>query len=509
MEGGICHDCQKKIPAKVLNHEHSRTWAMEADGSSSHRDFEIPAAQGEQDLLGKSLGHFEIVAPLGSGGMGQVFRALDKSLQRYVAVKVLTRGSHQAGGVEVDRLLQEAIAQARVNHPNIVSIYYVGKQSGDPFLAMELVPGQTVSDRMASGKLTFYEIVSIARQINEALRASYELDILHGDIKPSNILLQENGIAKLSDFGMARSASSSAQHALGGTPNYLAPELLEGQRASVQSDIYALGVTLYEMSFGRRPVTLSGNSVSEWAKSHQDSELTFPQPWPEGIPESWKNVLQKMLARDPSKRYSSYEELSAALLKVAPTQDLPARRLPRFIATGIDYTTVFATMMVVQLSTWFATIWLSSSLSLNGVDWLSFWDSNIPWYFEVLWILVKLGFAAIGFLPLVVYTLALGYWRQSLGRALMHIRVVNQYGLRPTRRTLIGRSFLRMAPLWVLATTLNLPLEQFSTSLPNALWISAVIFSIIEVGYMVMKGNGTSLHDRWFKTRVVLDVDQQ
>jgi hypothetical protein len=345
--------------------------------------------------------------------------------------------------------------------------------------------------------------------MTEALKFSHQLDIIHGDIKPSNIMLQSNGVAKLGDFGMARSASSNSLQALGGTPNYLAPELLEGYPASIQSDMYALGVTLYEMSFGHRPVTLSGTSVSEWAKSHRESELTFPRPWPEAIPENWKVILRRLLSRDPKNRYQTYDELSSALLKVAPAQNRPARTLPRFIAAGIDYTLVLIAVGIVQIITFFASDWFSKQLNLEGIGWMSSWDANIPWYVEVLRVLIALGLTSVCFLPIVVYTLAIGYWRQSLGRALMHIRVINQFGLRPTRRILMGRSVLRMAWLWMLISVLNLPLSFFSNYLDAILLIGVTLFTAIEIGYMMFVENGSSLHDRWFKTRVVIDENQQ
>ncbi|MEZ6095701.1 MAG: protein kinase [Pirellulaceae bacterium] len=507
--GGECSECKKLISAKVLSHELSRTWAVSDTGDVSHSDFDLPAQRGEVDLIGKSLGHFEIISTLGAGGMGQVYRALDKSLQRYVAVKVLSREPNRGSSLEVERLLQEAVAQARVNHPNIVSIYYVGRQDGDPFLAMELVPGKTISDRMQDGPMTFYEIVYVAWQIVQALKVSHELDIIHGDIKPSNILLQNNGVAKLSDFGMARSASSESKQTMGGTPNYLAPEMLEGHAASVQSDMYALGVTLYEMTFGRRPVTLSGNSVTEWARSHRENELTFPQPWPEEVPSNWRSVLQKLMARDPKNRFESYEVLLRELERLAPSQNTPAKLLPRMIAATLDYCSVGVAIVGIQILSFFLINWVSGALDLNGVGWLSFWDANVPWYSEVGWIVFMLLMAALSFVPIGVYTLVVGYTRQSLGRALMHLRVINRYGLRPSSRVMMGRSVLRMSWLWVATSAVNIPFLSSSTTLTSAAFIGVTAFIGMELVYMVVFGNGSSLHDRWYGTRVVIDVDQQ
>ena len=229
-------------------------------------------------MKGRTFGHFKIVDSLGQGGMGQVFRALDTSLKRYVAVKVLRSGlsastNARSSDFEIEQLMQEAIAQARVIHPNITTIYYVGKEDETPFLAMELIYGQSIAEKIAEGPMVYSEIHSISSQLAGVLRFSHELDIIHGDIKPSNIMVQSNGIAKLSDFGLARRASKKQSSPFGGTPNYLAPELLEGESSSIQSDMYALGVTLFEMTFGRLPVSVSGASMKEWIASHEQLSL--------------------------------------------------------------------------------------------------------------------------------------------------------------------------------------------------------------------------------------------
>ncbi len=305
--GGFCPNCDQTVSPKMLKHDLAMTMTInpgkmpagavassQADEKSFDRVLTGPLGETRQDtgpfsdedpklLIGKSYGHFELVEPLGRGGMGQVYRGLDKSLQRYVAVKVLRSGigssnMSSSSDREVDSLLQEAVAQARVTHPNIVTIYYVGKQEGDPFLAMELVNGNPLSKLISAGQLTFSHITPIALQVANALKFSYELDIIHGDIKPSNILVQANGMTKLSDFGMARRASDKSDGRLGGTPNYIAPELLTGAKPSIQSDMYALGVTLYEMTFGRLPVTLSGTTIASGSIRMKRPKSCFQLP---------------------------------------------------------------------------------------------------------------------------------------------------------------------------------------------------------------------------------------
>ena len=262
--------------------------------------------------------------------MGAVYQALDESLQRYVALKVI----HSAGGSAIDtkqiqRLLQEAIAQARVNHPNIVHIYYVGREGKTPFFAMELVPGATLADRLKDGPLPFATVVSIGEQVADALRHAADFDILHGDVKPSNILFADKGTVKLSDFGLARrlSAADLSPTSFAGTPAYLSPEAAEGRPTDIRSDMYSLGITLFEMTFGRLPYTPSGGKLVDFVQVHRTASIEFPSPWPDRLPYAWRGVLARLLAKSPADRYPNYEDLLADLRRLRPV-DLPRRARP-------------------------------------------------------------------------------------------------------------------------------------------------------------------------------------
>lgn len=515
--GGRCERCGKEVSRRHLSHELSFTVSL--PGSAS--DLAATTAVGEEAGLvapratgafaGKRLGHFELLHQLGQGGMGQVYRALDTSLQRYVAVKVLRQASERGTGSDgrglVEKLLHEAVAQARVNHPNVVSIYYVGRETGDPFLAMELVPGETVESRLRNGALGFSEVIAIALQITDALRVSYELDIIHGDIKPSNILMQRGGTAKLSDFGMAQRVSSSGTEAFGGTPNYLAPELLAGQRPSLQSDLYALGVTLYEMTFARLPVELSGSSIREWAESHERRLIEFPSPWPEHLPAGWKNILQRLLAKDPAERYASYEELLAALYRLSPVRALPAKPLPRLFAAAIDYVSVAIVFVAVTLLAWFLERWLFSWLEIGGPGVFSRLNRDLPWYLELAKFLANLAVGLSGFAAVGLYSLWVAFWRQSLGRALLHVRVYNKYGLPPTARLLLARESLRMLIFWALPLVLFVQVSQWwATPVTAVVMLGAGLFWLVDLGWMVFSREGKALHDRLMETSVVLDT---
>ncbi|HEX6984815.1 MAG TPA: serine/threonine-protein kinase, partial [Planctomycetaceae bacterium] len=289
----------------------------------------------------RRLGHFRVVGRLGRGGMGDVYRALDESLQRYVALKVLrpTANGPAAGSVGPARLLQEARAQARVNHPGVVHIYYVSPDPERPFLAMELVPGPTLADRLKAGPLPYAETVDVALQIARALRHAARYDVVHGDIKPGNILLAGDGGVKLSDFGLARRLSGRREGPAGpitGTPHYLPPEVVAGAEPDVRSDMYALGVMLFEMTFGRRPYTVETGNLRDHIQAHRSAPPEFPDPWPADLPEGWRDVLARLLEKNPDDRYQTHDELIADLERLRPV-DLPrAGRIGRGLAWLTD-----------------------------------------------------------------------------------------------------------------------------------------------------------------------------
>ncbi len=208
--GGSCSSCNRRYSETALQDSVAQTMSLAEINACSSADTKFQVHEQDQ-WIGRELEHYRIVEPLGQGGMGQVYRALDQSLQRYVAVKVIRTGKNSIEDTrQLRRLFQEATAQARVNHPNIAHIYYVGRDSDTPFLAMELVDGHTLAKEIESGPMSFGGIVYAAMQIADALRHAIEFDIVHGDIKPSNILITQKGSIKLADFGLARRMSEAA-----------------------------------------------------------------------------------------------------------------------------------------------------------------------------------------------------------------------------------------------------------------------------------------------------------
>ena len=212
------------------------------------------------------LGPYEILDLLGAGGMSEVYRARDTRLGREVAVKVIASAS-SLDASRVDRLMKEARAVSRLNHPRICTLHDVGQENGVPFLVMELLEGTTLAHELDKGHLSAVRAVAIAIEIAEALNAAHSRGVIHRDLKPSNVMLTASGV-KLMDFGLARLQDSETPRsitsrtlriaptedgAMLGTLPYMSPEQVQGKRADARSDLFALGVMLYEMLTGVRP----------------------------------------------------------------------------------------------------------------------------------------------------------------------------------------------------------------------------------------------------------------
>ncbi len=270
---GTCHECGRAVSLAAL--DASQTMSFLSTGEKTS-DFGVSLQNGH-DRSGEKLGHFRLVSLLGQGGMGVVYRALDESLQRFVAVKVMRcTAADGSSAARVTRLLDEAVAQARLNHPHVVTIYYVGRDSTDPFFAMELLPGPTLDKQLLDGPLPYSQVIRYARQVCSALAQATRLNLVHGDIKPSNLIIASDDTIKLGDFGLAYT-DQKASSGISGTLSYMAPELADGHAPSAQSDMYALGITLFELTFGRRPYALSGQSLTDQLRSHRSAEVEFPE----------------------------------------------------------------------------------------------------------------------------------------------------------------------------------------------------------------------------------------
>ena len=437
-------------------------------------------------LIGQRLGHFRIMSRIGLGGMGAVYRAMDESLQRYVALKVIDDPQADEDGRRVAKLLQEARAQARVNHPNVVHIYYVSRNEQSPFLAMELVHGVTLADRLREGPLPFSEIIEIALQTVTALQQAALFDIVHGDIKPGNILLSDGTTVKLSDFGLAQRLSQTSHNPerVAGTPNYLSPEACRGQPTDIRSDMYALGVMLFEMTFGRLPYTFVGEHANARIRAHCSGRVEFPERWPAHIPEVWRALLERLLAKEPCDRFWTYDLLLDELHELRPVARPRAGRLVRCIAWIVDITLVSACQRFII------------SLFAGGAVGAYLADRPI--------LAIVAGLSGFTVPAVVMYLQSL--WRMSPGKELLQIRIVDVHGLAPGAGRLAIRSVLSMLPIW------HFGLQAFCnaaglTLIGTIAGAVTLVTVAVDVLFGLFRRDRRSLHDLAAGTQVVLGED--
>jgi len=283
-------------------------------------------------LVGKTLDkRYEILECIGGGGMAEVYRAQDMLLDRPVAVKVL-RSQFTGDDQFVRRFRHEAQAAARVSHPHIVNIYDVGKDGDVYYIVMEYIQGETLKEYIQRNKkLPVEEAVSIALQICEALDHAHQNNLIHCDIKPHNILMGKGGRVKVTDFGIARAVTSATLTQTGtiiGSVHYISPEQAKGGLASVHSDIYSLGVVLYEMLTGDVP--FSGESPIAIALKHLQEEIVPPAQLNPDIPPMLEAVILKAVAKEPAKRYPAITSMMHDLEVVQGTlREGDTRRLAK------------------------------------------------------------------------------------------------------------------------------------------------------------------------------------
>jgi len=284
------------------------------------------------DLIGKTLSHFEIREIIGSGGMGDVFRAFDLHLEREVAVKVLRDDfliSH--GGFQV--LRREALALSRLQHPNILTVYDYDQVDGHTFICMELVEGVTLRTLLRKGHLTAERALGLAVQVCSALEAAHEKNLLHRDIKPENIMITASGTVKLMDFGLAqtlaRDDSVTRTYFQAGTLGYCSPESLSGEADGPQRDIYAFGVVLTEMVTGELPFV--GDTPTEVMRAILTAPPRVPSQIRTGAPTGIDDVVIRCLTREKSQRFASATELREAVARLAAGAS-PSGGIPRATA---------------------------------------------------------------------------------------------------------------------------------------------------------------------------------
>jgi serine/threonine protein kinase len=273
----------------------------------------------------QKLGHYEIQSPLGSGGMGEVYRAKDTRLWRDIALKILPAqfASHPD---RIFRFEQEARAASGLNHPTIITIFDVGVIDGKTFIAMELVEGKNLKDLIQAGRIPLKKIIAIASQLADGLAKAHEAGIVHRDLKPENIMITPDGFVKILDFGLAKLADSDTgdvsilqtQTSAGvvvGTAGYMSPEQASAKPVDFRSDQFSFGSILYEMLTGRRTFQKETKAETMAAVIRQEPESLSSIAVPVPAPLRW--ILERCMAKDPKERYESTRDLARDFSKLA------------------------------------------------------------------------------------------------------------------------------------------------------------------------------------------------
>ena len=279
------------------------------------------------DLIGAVVNGYEILSQVGQGGMATVYLARQQSMKRNVALKFLP-SAYLNDELYLQRFAREVEIVAKLEHRNIVPVYDFGEHRGQPYIAMRYMPAGSVEAQLSAGRIALPRVLSIVEQVASALDYAHQHGVLHRDLKPSNILLDDGGGAFITDFGIARILSEGGgkitTEGVVGTPSYMSPEQAQGEPLDARSDVYALGVMLYELAAGRRPF------VSDTPYSIAVMHVTMPPPSPRqfepGLSLELEQVIMRALSKRPQDRYASGGELAAALRNAMASQTgaLPA-----------------------------------------------------------------------------------------------------------------------------------------------------------------------------------------
>ncbi len=388
--------------------------------------FAAALGQEKLSLVGRTISHYHVEAELGAGGMGQVFKARDAQLKRHVAIKILP-AEFTIDPARVRRFEQEAYAASALNHPCIITIYEVGQVEldGNPlhYIAYELIEGQTLRERLRQSRLDWTEVVGIAIQIAEALRAAHAAGIIHRDIKPENVMLRADGRVKVLDFGIAKrfdaptldetnsenpaapvAANSTLTGGLLGTLNYLSPEQARGEGIDARTDIFALGMMLYEMLVGRHP-WVERSHEEKLAALFQAEELPPIGAAGRDLPAALSLLVTQAVEPQRDKRYSAIAPMLETLQELKPAvenktpatmqRSLRAQNANRLLNQFIALFAVDKQTRLSPVALW--TIWRHANLKRGKLERALLWRS-------LLGALGKVGFIALaaGLVTLII-----------------------------------------------------------------------------------------------------------
>lgn len=300
----------------------------------------------------ETLSHYRLLEPLGAGGMGEVFKAQDTKLEREVALKLLPAESVR-DPERLQRFKKEALATSSLNHPNITTIFEIDEADGQHFISLEYVKGRTLRVAMSSGTLEIRELLGIAVQVAEGLHAAHQAGVVHRDLKPDNIMVREDGIAKILDFGLAKlsaaeppgdqdetvlqaaapgSDSLTRPGVVMGTASYMSPEQARGQQLDHRSDVFSFGSILYEMVSGTPPFTAE-SSVEVMHALIRDQPRPL-QEWDSGVPSELVRIIRKAMAKSPDERYQTAKDMAIDLRALEREIDSGALSVPHAAVSG-------------------------------------------------------------------------------------------------------------------------------------------------------------------------------
>ncbi len=384
---------------------------------------------------GTRLAHYEVREVLGAGGMGRVYLAHDTALDRPVALKVLR--PEVAGDPElVDRFVREARAAARVNHPNLAHVYFVGTDGGRPFFAMEYCPGRTLEQAVkAEGPVSLVRGLDVMVQAARGLAAAHGAGVIHRDVKPSNLMALPDGTVKVTDFGLAKSLNADVQMTGGrilGTPTYMSPEQVRGKPVDARTDVYLLGLTAYFLFTGRPP--FASDQVGEVINDQMNTPLPGVTAARADLPPALDAALARLCAKDPAARPATMIEVAAMLEDLRPRSFTAAPLLARLIATALD--------LILCLMGWgglaFSVWGLSQSVGMEVTETIDHGGGNYT---------IRLREVVDhGLLLFSVLSLTLGWewqWLTTPGKTAFHLAVVREDGAPPGQVALLGRFLLK------------------------------------------------------------------
>jgi tRNA A-37 threonylcarbamoyl transferase component Bud32/uncharacterized RDD family membrane protein YckC len=405
---------------------------------------------------GESFGDYRILKLLGHGGMGEVYEAEHITTARRVALKVMrhTLASEQ----DRKRFLREGRLAASVNHPNVVYIHGSEEIARAPAIAMELVHGGTLKDRLKrEGPLPIPDAVEAALQVIDGLEAAHAAGVLHRDIKPANCFVAADGMVKVGDFGLSVSTLArgesliTASGSVMGTPAYASPEQLRGEELDVTSEIYSVGATLYHLLTGKTP--FNATDFVKLITEVLDKQPAAPKTLRTEIPAELSKILLRCLAKDRKARFQSYADLRDALLSFRAVEVTPAKPAMRFLAAWIDELIAYGPSLL------FLTYW-----SLDPLDKFAH---------------ERTLHAALVWLPFYVwylcyYAVSEGLWGAAIGKSICGLRVIGRDAQRPGIASALMRVFVYSLPLTLPAFVLmaTVPLNNLSVGSETSEWLT-------------------------------------